>query len=291
MRMKGYIVTNAHCMGENTAVQAKRLNAEFALRGMDVEIVQNKNLCHIGADGEIKCALKGDFIIFLDKDKHTSYMLERAGFRLFNSARSIELTDDKIMTHVVLSGHGVRMPETFSSPLCYTSDNYPEFLGEILQSVDFPVVVKEAHGSLGKQVMLAQNMDELATLRGELMFKPHLYQQAITTSMGRDVRLIVIGGKVVASMERNSTGDFRSNISLGGSGKAVTPPASFIEVAQKCARILGLDYCGVDLMYGEDGEPVLCEVNSNAFFTEITRITGVNVAELYVEHVIKKMRK
>lgn len=289
--MKGFIVTNAHYMGDNTAVQAKRINAEFASRNIDVEIVQNKNLVHIGSDGKIVCALKGDFCIFLDKDKHSSYMLEKAGLRLFNSAHAIELTDDKIMTHVALSGHGIAMPETFSSPLCYTSDNYPEFLGEMLDSLDFPVVVKEAFGSLGKQVTLAQDEAELRTLRKALIYKPHLYQQAITTSMGRDVRIIVIGKKAVASMERTSTGDFRSNISLGGSGKAITPPAEFVAVAEKCADILGLDYCGVDLMFGKNGEPVLCEVNSNAFFTEITRITGVNVAKLYVEHVISEMSK
>lgn len=289
--MKGYIVTNAHYVSANTAVQVKSLNAEFAARGIDAEIMQNRNLVHVSASGEVSCAIKGDFCIFLDKDKHTSYMLERAGLRLFNSARSIELTDDKIMTHIALTGHGIKMPQTFSFPLCYTQDCYDDFLGEILQSLEFPIVVKEAFGSLGKQVMLAHNLEELTAIKNELIFKPHLYQEAIKSSLGRDVRLIVIGGKVVAAMERESKGDFRSNISLGGSGKKITPSPEFVEVAEKCAKILDLDYCGVDLMFGKDGEPILCEVNSNAFFTEITRITGVNVAGLYVEHVINTLNK
>lgn len=255
-----------------------------------MEIVRNRNLCHVGRDGNVSCSIEGDFCIYLDKDKHISYMLERAGFRLFNSARSVELCDDKIMTHVALSGSGIAMPKTFSSPLCYTEDNYDDFLGEILNSLEFPIVVKEAFGSLGKQVTLASNREELEATRRELLFKPHLYQELIKESFGRDFRIIVIGKKAVASMKRVSSEDFRSNIALGGSGSAVTPPDEFLRTAERAAEILGLDYCGVDLL-DRNGTPVLCEVNSNAFFTEIERITGVDVASLYVEHVIREINK
>ena len=291
MGMKGFIVTYAHGLSENARVQAVSLNREFALRGIDAEIVANRNLCHIDDNGEIVSSLKGDFCIFLDKDKHASYMLEKSGLRLFNSAKAIELTDDKIMTHIALAGHGIKMPKTHSSPLCYTQDGYPDFLGEILQSVGLPMVVKEAFGSLGQQVSLARTEEELSALRKQLFFKPHLYQRAITSSFGRDVRIIVIGGKAVAQMQRTSDVDFRSNISLGGTGKVADLPPEFARTAERCADVLGLDYCGVDLMFGKDNEPILCEVNSNAFFTEITRITGVNVAALYVEHVINTLNK
>ena len=108
---------------------------------------------------------------------------------------------------------------------------------------------------------------------------------------GVDVRVIVIGGKTVASMERRNKDDFRSNVAQGGCGVKIDLPENFQIVAESCAEILGLDYCGVDLLYGNDGEPYVCEVNSNAFFGGIEEATGVNVAKLYAEHIIKTIYK
>jgi ribosomal protein S6--L-glutamate ligase/gamma-F420-2:alpha-L-glutamate ligase len=121
--------------------------------------------------------------------------------------------------------------------------------------------------------------------------KPHLFQKFIPTGSGRDVRIIVIGGKAVACMERSNQTDFRSNIAKGGTGRAITPPQEFIEVAERACKELGLDYAGVDLLYGEHGQPILCEVNSNAFFLGMEKATGINVAKLYAEYMIKQMTK
>ena len=60
--------------------------------------------------------------------------------------------------------------------------------------------------------------------------------------------------------------------------------------AEKCARILKLDYCGVDLLFGESGAPYVCEINSNAFISETERITGVNVARAYAEYIVKTLK-
>ena len=106
-----------------------------------------------------------------------------------------------------------------------------------------------------------------------------------------DVRVIVIGGHTVAAMERRNDGDFRSNVAQGGSGEKIDLLEEFRIVAESCAEILGLDYCGVDLLYGKDGEPIVCEVNSNAFFSGIEKATGVNVAKAYAEHIINNLSK
>ena len=108
---------------------------------------------------------------------------------------------------------------------------------------------------------------------------------------GVDVRVIVIGGKTVAAMQRSNENDFRANVARGGSTKRIDLPESFKMVAEACAEILGLDYCGVDLLYGDNGEPYVCEVNSNAFFDGIESSTGVNVAAAYVDYVIKTISR
>ena len=121
----------------------------------------------------------------------------------------------------------------------------------------------------------------------QVKLKPHLFQEYIPFKKGVDVRVIVIGGKAVACMERRNDNDYRSNVGQGGQGVKIELPESFKAVAENCAEILGLDYCGVDLLYGKDGEPIVCEVNSNAFFDGIESVSGVNVAKKYAEYIIK----
>ena len=91
-------------------------------------------------------------------------------------------------------------------------------------------------------------------------------------------------------MLRYSTTDFRSNSALGGNQKPFEPSKDFIEVAEKVATLLDLDYMGIDLLFGSNGEPILCEVNSNAFFTAMENVCNVNVAKAYAEHIVKTVK-
>ena len=84
-------------------------------------------------------------------------------------------------------------------------------------------------------------------------------------------------------------GEFRSNIELGGVGKRIELSPDYIEISEKAAKILRLDYCGVDLLQTKDG-PIVCEVNSNAFFEGLEQTTGVNVAKAYAQHVYQTIK-
>lgn len=284
--MKGVIITNGYANTEGIAYQVKRLIEEFSMLGVEVENVKTNTLIAYISDGKVKCNITADFIIYLDKDVHVASMLEKAGYRLFNTREAIEVCDDKIKTHIALSGCGVNMPDTISSPLMYREAEDEFYLS--VERLGYPMVVKEAHGSLGGQVWLVNNRQELIALRQKLKMKPHLYQKFIESSKGKDYRVIVVGGKVVAYYMRESTIDFRSNIELGGTGKKVDLPIEYVNVAEKVSKILGLDYCGVDLLIGR--EPIVCEVNSNAFFTGAEKVTGVNVAKRYAEYILEQIK-
>ncbi|MEG1706488.1 MAG: RimK family alpha-L-glutamate ligase, partial [Clostridia bacterium] len=147
------------------------------------------------------------------------------------------------------------------------------------------------YGSFGMQVYLAKTRAELENLYARLINKPHLYQQFIASSSGMDTRMIVIGGKYFSAMKRVSKSDFRSNIELGGVGEEFCPTQSFIDTAERVAKKLGLDYCGIDILFGEHNEPIVCEVNSNAFFIEMERIARVNVAGRYASYIVGKVYK
>ena len=90
-------------------------------------------------------------------------------------------------------------------------------------------------------------------------------------------------------MKRKNSCDFRSNIELGGQGVKYDAEQKLINLCEKVAEILKLDYCGIDVLHGENGGYLVCEVNSNAFFGGIERVTGVNIARLYAEYICKQI--
>lgn len=290
--MKGVILTNAYKDIPQTRSQCVRLKEELEKLHVSIDIMRNNFFAaNITSGGEIASKLSGyDFCIYLDKDKYISYMLEKAGIRLFNSARAIELCDDKMTTALALSNSGIPMPKTLPGLLCYDEDAplNEQALRIVEEELGYPVIVKSSFGSMGTGVFKAENFEQLKGAASALKMQPHLFQQYIAESAGRDIRVIVIGGKAVAAMERISGRDFRSNIAIGGRGLKIDMPVQVKEMAEKAAALLNLDYCGADILFGKEGF-YLCEVNSNAFFDGIEAATGVNIAKLYANHIAKTM--
>ena len=180
------------------------------------------------------------------------------------------------------------MPTTISSTLCYTDNGNRDYLKLVEEKISLPMIVKEVYGSLGKQVYFARNHEELLEIENKLIHVPHIFQEFVASSYGKDYRIIVIGGKVVAYMKRENPNSYLSNLAAGGTSAKTELPDEYIKIAEKCAKILGLDYCGVDILEGKNGEPIVSEVNSNAFYEGIEKTTGVNVAGCYVDYLLKK---
>lgn len=285
--MKGIILVNSRYETPNTVYQAERMKEELEKLSLDVSVMKNSgDLCYI-KEGKIEKP-DFDFCIYFDKDPYVPEAMARAGVRVFNSPDSIRICDDKMLTHLALSS-AVRMPDTLSGTFTYQKGEVSEKdIFSVEERFIYPVVVKLNNSSLGAGVRLAKNREELRSILAEFSSKPYLVQEFVDSSVGVDYRIIVVGGKYVCGMRRKSENDFRSNVELGGTGENVDIPQSFIELAQKSAQILNLDYCGVDVL-SDNGEPVLCEVNSNAFFGGVERVTGVNVAREYAKYVKKEL--
>ena len=289
----GIIIVNPYLVPEQSLYQAQRLKEEFNKLSVNVEVVSDAFLHSILDCDDIKTKLKGiDFAVYLDKDKYQSEILCRVGVKLFNSHQAIRLCDDKGSTYIALANNNIYMPKTIFAPVCYRDDLVvnPSWAEQIGNELGYPVIVKESFGSMGKGVYKADNQDQLFALMKQLKLKPHLYQEYLDTAKGVDIRVIVIGGKAVCAMQRKNQNDFRSNIEQGGKGYNIQLPSDFKQVAEKCAKVLGLDYCGVDILYGKDNKPCVCEVNSNAFFTGIESTTGYNVAKVYATHIINTLQ-
>lgn len=285
---RGLILVNAYSPTTKTR-QAMRLAEELTARGVSVDVRKNDFFPLSVTDGRIVGSADCDFCVYLDKDKYVAEMLERSGVRLFNSARAVELCDDKMTTHIALSGGGIPMPDTLPGLLCYdkTAKVSPAALDMIEKRLGYPVIVKLSYGSLGKGVFKADDRAALEALAEEVKTYSHLFQKYIAASHGRDLRVIVVGGRTLGGMIRSSDTDFRSNVGLGGRARAAEVPQAAEEYALKAAEILGLDYCGIDFLLSPS--PMLCEVNSNAFFDAFEAATGINVAAAYAEHIIRNI--
>ena len=290
--MKGIVIMNARPNGEKFYRQSERIAGALRRLGAETEIVLNGSVpAVVGAKlpTEKKTA---DFAVYLDKDKYLGRILEGAGIRLFNRAAAVESCDDKLLTYLAVKPCGLPFPECIPAPLCYTPAAKADrkFLSEVAERLTFPLVVKKSFGSFGNGVRLVHGMDELVRTDEEFLYEPHFYQRFVAESSGRDFRVIVIGGKAVAAMKRRAKeGEFRSNAELGAECVKAEPPKEYLRLAERAAEVLNLDYCGVDLLEGKDG-PLLCEVNSNAFFEAIERATGTDVAALYAEHILHALR-
>lgn len=283
------IIINGYGLAEGIKHQAERLKEEFSKRGVEVEIIKNTQVFAYIFEGKTKIDLpKFDFVLYLDKDRYVAGLLEKAGYKLYNSIDSIIKCDDKMLTHICLADHDIKMPTTISSTLCYTDNGNRDYLKLVEAKISLPMIVKEVYGSLGKQVYFAKNHEELLEIENKLIHVPHIFQEFISSSYGKDYRIIVIGGKVVAYMKRENPNSYLSNLAAGGTSSKIELSEEYLKVAEKCASILGLDYCGVDILEGPSGEPIVSEVNSNAFYEGIEKTTGVNVAGCYVDYLLKK---
>lgn len=287
---KGLIIANAYAPTLETR-QILRMREELEARGARMTVMRNDITYSAITNGNVDVTADFDFCLYLDKDKYVSHALEKRGVRLFNSAAAIEACDDKMTTHILLSDSGIAMPDTLAAPLCY----YPEApvdaraLDAAEKALGYPMVVKLVYGSMGKSVFKVDDRAELDALAEKLKLYPHLFQRYIARSHGRDMRVIVVGARVLGGIIRRSNGDFRSNVGLGGTATACDVPDGVRDTAVAAARILGLDYCGIDFLL--DDTPLLCEVNSNAFFDAFEQATRINVAGAYAEHIIKTVKR
>lgn len=286
--MKGWLIVNEF-LNWNKFNEIHTWLLDAAKRhGISMELKTNAQVLIVLS--EAKALPDLDFILFWDKDVRLAQYLEQSGYRVFNSSEAIRICDDKSLTHLTLMKAGIPMPETIIAPFTYENIGYTnvEFLDEVGSFLGFPMVVKECFGSFGQQVYLVKDMEELRDKVRQIGSKPMLFQKYIHTTFGRDLRLQVVGNEVVASMLRfSNTGDFRANLTIGGKMKPHTPTKRQWELAVESCKILGLDFGGIDLLFDDQDEPIVCEVNSNAHFKNIYDCTGINVADRIMNYLLE----
>ncbi len=203
----------------------------------------------------------------------------------------------KIAQHGVFLKNGIPIIPT---RIFYTKDQVMKYFkthpqdpslekGGFEGSLGWPVIAKHERGFQGKSVRKFDNFKELRRFVKKINEKNlgmFLWQKCLPTKW--DIRVIVIGGKVIGSMKRSAVGtEFRSNFSLGGSVEKWNLSESDRILAEKVAKVCKLDYCGVDIMKDNDGDSFILEVNRQCQFKGFEQSTGINVAKEVVELILR----
>lgn len=287
--MKGWLVVNSFLHTNKFEEIYGFLKSASARRGISLDIVRSSDiLCDV--EDNFSAFSKPDFVLFWDKDIMLAKRLEMAGLKLFNSASAVEICDNKALTAIALSGK-VRTPRTVIAPKTFEGVNYcdKKFVSDAVQILGLPIVIKEVFGSFGAQVYLAEDLSEAECIADKIGYKDFIMQQFISSSRGKDIRVNVVGGRAVCAMLRYNENDFRSNITNGGKMKRVELSAEFEDAAVAACNAIGLDFAGVDVLFGADGEPVVCEVNSNPHFKSSLECTGVDLSEYIIDYIAEKL--
>lgn len=278
----------------------KRLKEEAILRGHEVKVIKYKN-CYaaieqsnpvVRYDGEL---LK-DFDVVIPRI--ASYMtrygtaivrqFEMQGVYTPTSSIAIVRSRDKLRSMQLLARAGVGIPKTvFARSAADVSDLIDELGGT-------PVIIKLARGTHGNGVVLAETKKAAKSVLQAFYVMDEdgtniLLQEFVKESAGTDIRAFVVGGKVVASMQRQSLDDdFRSNLHQGGEGKAIKLTDEERKTAIKAAKAMGLAICGVDMMRSSRG-PLVLEVNASPGFG-IEKVTGRDVAGKILDYIEQNAR-
>jgi RimK family alpha-L-glutamate ligase len=291
-----WVIFNGSLTSEKFIDQANMIKISCERKNIACNVYQNHEIAMEIVDGNVAMGsfrnlTLPDFIIFLDKDILLGRHLEKLGIPVYNPVSSIESCDNKAIMYQMLANHGIPIPETIIAPKVYKGfqlkDN--QYYQYVIERLGFPLIIKEVHGSFGMKVYLIHNETEFYAKVAELSGISYLFQKYVASSHGRDVRINVVGEQAVASMYRHSETDFRANVTNGGKMMKYEPTQEQIDLAVKCTKIMGTYFSGIDLLFGENEEPIICEVNSNSHLRNIYDCTGIWVPDYMIDYILNDL--
>lgn len=273
----------------------KRLKEVAESRGHEVDVIKYRD-CHASIEkSQPKVWYHGEPLLGYDAiipriaSSMTKYgtmivrQFEMQGVYTIGSSISINRSRDKLRSMQLLARAGVGIPKTVVARGVADVDDLLDHLGGA------PVIIKLARGTHGNGVVLAETKKAAKSVLQAFYVMDQdgtniLLQEFVKESAGEDIRVFVVGGKVVASMKRQSLDDdFRSNLHQGGAGEPIKLTDEERKTAIKAAKSMGLSLCGVDMMRSHHG-PLVLEVNSSPGFG-IEAVTGRDVATPIIEYI------
>ena len=214
--------------------------------------------------------------------------LERLGVHTVNPSYAIEATKDKLYAHQIFAQNHIPTPKTMLV-------KHPVNATLVDREIGWPAIVKIMAGSYGKGVYQVTSKsrftDFIEFAHGIKTDEAIIVQEYIDTHPGEDLRVMVVGDRVLGAMKRSAKdGSFKANITRGGVGENYPLTPEIEDIALRVARSLDLEIAGVDLLFGHDGF-LVCEANSAPGFEGFERATGIDVAAEIINYARSKCAK
>ena len=212
------------------------------------------------------------------------------GVNVINNHLAVLRAKNKLRTMQSLGRSKVPMPKTYMISSKEYIDDGVAYIGK------FPMILKTVTGSHGSGVSIIESKRGLRSV-AELIMRnegpaPLMLQEYVKESKGKDVRVFIVGRRILAAMERIATkkGEFRSNFHLGGRVRVAEMSRKEKDVSFAAVKAIGLDMAGVDILRTNDGPKVL-EVNANPGLEGITEASGRDIAGEIIKYVVKIAKK
>jgi len=231
-----------------------------------------------------------DFVVNRSRNYHISQLLEENDIQSFNSSGVINIGNDKNLTYQYFNERGIEhLPYLYITKNQILTDSYFDIIAKISE---YPIVAKPSEGHGGAYVSLLNNGDEvisyLSTLKKELSSSSINYNSVIlqkcATDIGKDLRVYVLGGKIIAGIMRQSNSDFRANFSLGGYTSSHKLTSDELQLTNQIISSLDADLIGIDFVY-DNGLPVLNEIEDAVGCRMLYANTDIDIVKLYVNHI------
>ena len=213
------------------------------------------------------------------------HWIEERGVPVVNSPRAIERAVDKFYTDALLREAGLPTPDTVVCETMADAMDAVRAFGD--------VVIKPIFGSMGHGLVRVSNPEVAFRVFKSLeQVKSVFYIQRAVDHGGRDIRVFVVGGRVLGAIERLARdGEWRTNVAQGAAARPVDLPAEWAQLALGAAAAIGADYAGVDLLPARDGRVFVIEVNAIPGWEGLQQATRLDVADAIVEHLEVRVRE
>ncbi len=280
MKISGYIIEKYNKM--DGAYTCHRLVDEAKALNIHLEII-GVNDCCITENGIINKEyplLHKDFVINHYKWGKIKDELNFLAHKSYNNINAFNSYVNKY--EQVKSLHS----EEFFIPKYILATSLFQY-NDLISKLNTPFIAKGLEHSMGREIFLIKNESDYYLLRKNFAIdKEWLFEEFISTSYGRDLRLYCIRGEAIACILRKSKNDFRANIALGATADAVDIDASLQKIADDIYKQTNLDFVGIDLLFGKN-KYYLCEINVMPGLKGVEKTTGINIANKMLS-LIKK---
>ncbi len=272
--------------------EIKQLISELENRQINYKLLNNQNVYYKLTKNK---DLKEDFDIFLERSLtifrglYTSAILETKGYKVINNFECLNLSVNKLLTSLKLLENNIPIPD---SCVAFTDETS---ITAIEEEIKYPTILKPIVGSWGRLIAKLDNYSsaisnlECRETLGDPLQKIYYLQKFIShddVETPTDIRVFVIGDRCVAAMGRyQPEKDFRSNIAIGGTGKAYEINDTVKKISLAASKAVKAEIAGVDIME-KDGKYYVLEVNGTPQFKGVSTSTNVNVASEIIDYII-----